>query len=186
MGNAQPRTLAAILINPPLTDGRRTLNRVNLAANLLGFDRVVVGNLFALPSHASGAITELGVSSHGWVTAKADLTDHLASSDGVLLAFGVNAPSGPARDHFRGQVRWLMERTISLGLPTWQVGDGPRHPSRWQRWTSRKHPDLGFPEALNASLVQVEPVADQMVTSGAEVLKAEAKERAARKSRCDR
>lgn len=174
MDNARPRTIVAVLTNPPLTDGRRTLNRVALAANLLGFDRVVVGNLFALPSHATGAITELGVSPHGWVTAKSHLTGHLASSDGVLLAFGVTAPSGPARDHFRSQVRWLIERTVLLGLPTWQVGDGPRHPSRWQRWTSRTHPDLGFPEALRTSLVQVE-------TAGAEMIKADAEQRVVRK-----
>lgn len=156
MDNARPRTLVAVLTNPALTDGRRTLNRVTMAAKLLGFDRLLVGNLFALPSHATGAITELGVSPHGWATSKSHLTDHLASSDGVLLAFGVTAPSGPARDHFRSQVRWLIERTVSLDLPTWQVGDGPRHPSRWQRWTSRAHPDLRFPEALRTSLVQVE------------------------------
>lgn len=174
MDNARPRTIVAVLTNPPLTDGRRTLNRVTLAANLLGFDRVVVGNLFALPSHATGAITELGVSPHGWMTAKSHLTNHLASSDGVLLAFGVTAPSGPARDHFRSQVRWLIERTVSLGLPMWQVGDGPRHPSRWQRWTSRTHPDLGFPEALRTSLVQVE-------TAGAEMIKADAEQYVVRK-----
>lgn len=174
MNNRRPRTLLAVLTNPPLTDGRRTLNRVTLAANLLGFDRVVVGNLFALPSHATGAITELGVTPHGWATSKSHLADDLASSEGVLLAFGVTAPSGPARDHFRSQVRWLIERTVSLGLPTWQVGDGPRRPSRWQRWTSRTHPDLGFPEALRTSLVQVE-------TAGAQMIKADAEQHVVRK-----
>lgn len=181
MDNARPTTLLAVLTNPPLTDGRRTLNRVTLAARLLGFDRVVVANLFALPSHATGAITELGVSPHGWVTARSSLTDHLGSSDGVLLAFGVTAPSGPARDHFRSQVRWLIERTVSLGLPTWQVGDGPRHPSRWQRWTSRTHPDLGFPEALRTSVVRVDTTAHQLEAAGAEMIKADAEQYVVRK-----
>lgn len=161
MDNPRPRTLVAVLSNPPLTDGRRTLKRVELAASLLGFDDVVVGNLFALPSHATGAITELGGGPEGWQTARAHLADRLPACDGALVAFGVSAPSGPARDHFRGQVRWLFEQTASSGLPTWQVGDGPRHPSRWQRWTARAHPDLGFPEALRASLVRVEAFADQ-------------------------
>lgn len=174
MDNAPPRTLFAVRTDPPLTDGRRTLNRVTMAANLLRFDRVTVGNPFAVPSHATGAITELGVTPHGWAMAKSHLTDHLASSDGVLLAFGVTAPSGPARDHFRSQVRWLIERTVSLGLPTWQVGDGPRHPSRRQRWTSRAHPDLGFHKALRTSLVQVE-------SAGAEMIKADAEQRVVRK-----
>jgi len=162
MDNARPRTLVAVLTKPPLTDGLRTLNRVTLAANLLGFDRVVVGNLFPLPSQATGAITGLGISPDGWATAKAYLTDHLASSDGVLLAFGATAPIGPARDHFRSQVRWLSERTVSLGLPT------------WQRWTSRTHPGLGLPEALRTSLVQVG-------TAGAEKIKAVAEQRRVRK-----
>ncbi len=174
MNNPRPRTLLAVLTNPPLKDGRRTLNRVTLAADLLGFDRVVVGNLFALPSQATGAITDLGVSPHGWATAKSHLIDHLASSDGVLFAFGVTAPSGPARDHFRSRVRWLIERTVSLGLPTWQVGDGPRHPSRWQRWTSRTHPDLVFPEAVRTSLVQVEAGGYLVEAAGAETIKADA------------
>ncbi len=181
MDNARQRTLVAVLTNPPLTAGLRTINRVTMAANLLGFDRVVVGNLFALPSHATGAITELGVSPHGWATAKSHLADHLASSDGVLLAFGVTAPSGPARDHFRSQVRWLIERTVSLGLPTWQVGDGPRHPSRWQRWTSRTHPDVGFPEALRTSLVRLDTTAHESEAAGAEMIKADAEQRVVRK-----
>lgn len=161
MSGNHPRTLLAVLSNPPLTDGRRTLTRVELAAGLLGFDRVVVGNLFALPSHATGALTELGAGPEGWVTARSDLADRLAACDGALVAFGVSAPCGGARDHFRRQVRWLLERTVSSGLPTWQVGDGPRHPSRWQRWTSRAHPDLAFHDALRSSLVRVEPLADQ-------------------------
>ena len=157
MADAPPKTLLAVLTNPPLTDGRRTLQRVELAVALLGFDCVVVGNLFAVPSHATGDINALGLSPEGWATARAHLDNHLAACDGALLAFGVSAPSGEAREHFRSQVRWLLERTVAAGLPTWQVGDGPRHPSRWQRWTSRTHPDLAVPEALRTSLVRVEP-----------------------------
>lgn len=170
MSDARPKTLLAVLSNPPLTDGRRTLNRVELAAGLLGFDQVVVGNLFAVPSHATGAISALGLGPEGWATARSHLTDHLAGCDGALLAFGVSAPAGGARDHFRHQVRWLLDRTVSAGLPTWQVGDGPRHPSRWQRWTSRTHPDLAFPEALRTSLVRVEPPGDPRTPEGAAII----------------
>ncbi len=161
MSDAHPRTLLAVLSNPPLTDGRRTLQRVEQAADVLGFDHVVVGNLFALPSHATGDITALGVSPEGWTIARTHLADHLAACDGALVAFGVSAPAGDAREHFRNQVRWLLERTVAVGLPTWQVGDGPRHPSRWQRWTSRTHPDLHFREALQQSLVRIDYVPDQ-------------------------
>ena len=67
MVNASPQTLVAVLTNPPVTDGKRTLRRVDLAAELLGFDHVTVANLFALPSHATGAITDLGVTEDGSV-----------------------------------------------------------------------------------------------------------------------
>lgn len=167
MPDSRPKTLLAVLSNPPLTDGRRTLQRVELAVALLGLDRVVVGNLFAVPSHATGDITALGLGPEGWATARSHLADHLAACEGAILAFGVSAPCGEAREHFRSQVRWLRDRTVAAGLPTWQVGDGPRHPSRWQRWTSRAHPDLTFPEALRTSLVRVEPPADQRTPAGA-------------------
>ncbi len=167
MASTRPRTLLAVLSNPPLTDGRRTLQRVELAAALLGFDRVVVGNLFAVPSHATGAISALELGPEGWATARAHLADHLPVCDGALLAFGASAPAGAARERFRSQVRWLHDRTVAVGLPTWQVGDGPRHPSRWQRWTSRAHPDLAFPEALRTSLVRVEPPGDPRTSAGA-------------------
>ena len=172
MSGNHPRTLLAVLTNPPLTDGRRTLQRVELAASLLGFDQVVVGNLFALPSHATGALTVLGLGPEGWETARSHLAAHLAACDGALLAFGVSAPSGAARERFRGQVRWLLDRTVAVGLPTWQVGDGPRHPSRWQRWTSHTHPDITFPEALRTSLVRVERrPGDQRTPAGAAKIK---------------
>lgn len=167
MPDAPPKTLLAVLSNPPLTHGRRTLQRVELAVALLGFDQVVVANLFGVPSHATGDISALGVGPEGWATARSTLADNFAACDGALLAFGVSAPSGGARAHFRSQVRWLLDRTVSAGLPTWQVGDGPRHPSRWQRWTSRAHPDLAFPEALRTSLVRVEPPGDPRTPEGA-------------------
>lgn len=148
-------TLVAVLTNPPLTDGTRTLRRVAMATELLGFDDVTVANLFSMPSHATGAIAELGISEDGWVTARATLEACLGVGNGVLLAYGATSPAGAARRQFRQQVAWLHSRITALSLPTWQVGDGPRHPSRWQRWTYRAHPDVSFPEALRNSLVPV-------------------------------
>lgn len=149
-------TLVAVLANPPLTDGSRTLRRVELAAELLGFAQHRIANLFAVPSHATGAIAHLGQHESGWAQARAALTEQLASADGVLLAYGRTAPTGEARHHFRRQVDWLLSRSIDVALPSWCVGDGPRHPSRWQRWTSRAHPDLAFPDALRVSLTRLD------------------------------
>jgi hypothetical protein len=156
MSEPDSRTLVAVLSNPPLTDGRRTLRRVELAAQLLGFDQFQVANLFAGPSHASGALAQLGKAEAGWDEARGALSDRLAAADGVLLAYGCTAPTGEARHHFRRQAEWLLERTVATATPTWCVGDGPRHPSRWQRWTSRTHADLAFPDALRASLTRLD------------------------------
>ncbi|MBB5891853.1 hypothetical protein [Kutzneria kofuensis] len=129
---------------------------MTLAAELLGFDNVAVANLFSVPSHRTGAITELGAAEDGWLAARGSLETCLGAGDGVLLAYGATSPSGEARVQFRQQVAWLHHRIAAEDLPIWHVGDGPRHPSRWQRWTYRAHPDVPFTEALRDSLVLVQ------------------------------
>jgi hypothetical protein len=126
-----------------------------MAAELLGFEEVAVANLFSVSSHATGAIAELGVTEDGWLTARASLDACLGVGNGVLLAYGVTTPTGEAGVQFRQQVAWLRSRIADVALPTWHVGDGPRHPSRWQRWTYRAHPEVPFPEALRSSFVPV-------------------------------
>ena len=147
--------LVAVLTNPPLTDGKRTMSRVALAAELLGYSEIAIANMFALPSLSTGAIDDLGATVDGWIAARGSLEANLAVAHGVLLAYGATSPSGTARVHFRDQVGWLYDRVEELSLPTWFVGDGPRHPSRWQRWTHRVHPDVPFEEALRRSLVRL-------------------------------
>lgn len=149
------RALLAVLTNPPLTTGTRTLRRTALVAEQLGFAQVHVVNLFAVPSHATGEIAALGLEEAGWLSAREAILTRLIASHGVLLAYGATAPTGPARLHFRRQVDWLHGVVAHRDLPSWQVGDGPRHPSRWQRWTHRAHPGVPFEEALRASLVTV-------------------------------
>ena len=54
-------TLLVVGSNPPSqTSGQRTLARVEQARIVLGFERVVVANLFALPTYRSGGVSELG------------------------------------------------------------------------------------------------------------------------------
>lgn len=146
-------TLIAVLANPPLTEGKRTRHRVNLAAEILGFRGVEIANLFAFPSRATGAIGEIGVSEEGWAAARPQIEACLSAAIGILLAYGTTGPVGVAGAYFRQQVQWLHERIAESGTRAWQVGDGPRHPSRWQRWTWRAHPDVPFPIALRRSLV---------------------------------
>ena len=119
----------------------------------------------------------LGTEEDGWLEARASLEERLDTAQGVLLAYGATAPTGEARAHFRRQVEWLHIRIAARGLPTWHVGDGPRHPSRWQRWTCRAHPAVPFAEALRSSLVPVctesvgdSPLGYRQASRGAEAL----------------
>ena len=145
------RTLVAILANPPTTPGARTRGRVALAASLLGFERVQISNMFAYASHSTGAIAELGQTDQGWLEARPHLSSSLRDCDAVLLAYGAYAPAGPARLHYKQQVDWLRGEVMNQSVPAWWVGDGPRHPSRWQRWTYRAHPAVPFEDALRRS-----------------------------------
>lgn len=153
MDETGPRQLVAVLANPPLADGKRTMRRVALAAEILGFGAVEIANLFAFPSQGTGAICEIGAREDGWIAARPTLEARVSAADGILLAYGTTSPAGPARVHFRNQIGWLLGLMATTGTGAWHVGDGPRHPSRWQRWTCRAHPDIPFTTALARSLV---------------------------------
>ena len=88
-----------------------------------------------------------------WMQSREPIVSTINESDAVLCAWGLSRPSGPALGHFRLQVRWVGEVLAARGIESaYCFGDGPRHPSRWQRYTSRAHPDLSFEEAAVASL----------------------------------
>lgn len=150
------RSREALLVvgsNPPSeTNGQRTLARVEQARIILGFERAVMANVFALPTYRSGGVSELGQVPDGWLTARVELGEALDTCSGVLLAYGVGEPAGEARRLHREQVKWLDTEIEQRALPTWWVGGAPRHPSRWQRYTWRQHPSLDFPRALRQSL----------------------------------
>ena len=149
-----PRTrLLCILANPPIGDGARTRARVELAREVLAYETAIVGNLFAMPSRSVTDISKLGATPDGWNAARAELETQLAKCDGVLLAYGASQPTGQARGHHRSQLQWLRDRLAATTVPLYWVGDGPRHPSRWQRWTARVHPKREFRAALAESLV---------------------------------
>lgn len=145
-------TLAAILATPPLTTGTRTLARLESARELIGADRVLVGNLLAVPTAHVGEITQLGADLEQWVESRPAITECVESADALLLGFGVSSPSGVARRHFQSQVDWLMTLLDEKAAPVYLVGNKPRHPSRWQRWTARAQPGLPFQEALAREL----------------------------------
>lgn len=147
-------TLLVVGSNPPSqTSGERTLARVEQARTILGFEKVVLANLFSLPTYRSGGVSELGQVPDGWLTARAGLQEALEDCSGVLLAYGVGEPVGAARTLHREQVKWLDAEIEQRALPTWWVGGAPRHPSRWQRFTWRACAGQKFTEALRNVLV---------------------------------
>lgn len=150
---ARTGLLLCILANPPIGDGARTRARVELAREVLAYETAIIGNLFALPSRSVTDISELGATPEGWVAARAKLAAQLVQCDGVLLAYGAAQPTGQARCHHQAQLQWLRSHLAATTVPLYWVGDGPRHPSRWQRWTARMHPKTEFRAALDHSLV---------------------------------
>lgn len=143
--------LVCVLANPPTTSGARTLGRVGQAAELLGYGDAEVVNLFPLETYRTGGINGLGAEAAHWQQARGAIEEALNRAAAVLVGYGATEPSGLARGHHRDQVAWLRQQIVERKLPTYQVGDGPRHPSRWQRWTFRHHPEVPFSEALSLS-----------------------------------
>lgn len=145
--------LTAILSNPPTTSGIRTLNRVDLARRILGFESFSVANLFPLATYRTRELSQFGLTDTPWRMARENLFDSLGKTDAVLLAYGVEEPLGAARRYFRAQVNWLESEVNSRNLPLHRFGPRPLHPSRWQRHTNRVYPGIGFEEAARYVLL---------------------------------
>lgn len=152
MPTFKPNHLVAVLANPPLTSGARTLSRLTLANSLLGYDSYEVVNLFGVASRSTSDIRSLGVEQGPWTSARDEMLSALERAGAVLLGYGCQEPGGPARYHHRAQVHWLHSTLNDLYLGHWRVGNLPTHPSRWQRHTAKHYPELAFPKALVAAL----------------------------------
>lgn len=147
-----PRTLLCVLSNPPVTDGARTRARVELIGEMFGATSVLSENLFPVATYRSGGVAAAGADASSWLPSRSLLEEAIVSADAVLLAYGLGEPSGPARGHHRAQLLWLASMLDFHKVASFVVGDGPRHPSRWQRWTSRQYPGIAFSAAVRASV----------------------------------
>lgn len=148
--------LCAVLLNPPTTSGDRTRAAVHRAAGLLGYDDVVIANLIRLPTPTSRDLGNF-VARQDWLAAREHVQDGLASSHGLLFAWGLLAHLGAARRTAEEQVRWLLEDAHHRGhQAAWAVGQC-RHPSRWHQYTADRHgraPDGNANERLRHVLVR--------------------------------
>ena len=158
-------TLGAILISPPLTSGERTLARLDTARRLLQADRVAVANLLDVPTTDIRQVSILGRDRESWLASRNAVEKCVIACDTVLLGFGVSKPAGDAGVHFQRQVDWLHALLLEHGGPVYTVGGKPRHPSRWQRWTTRAQPGVPFDEALKREL-SVTATAGAAVSTG--------------------
>ena len=144
--------LVAVCSTPPLTKGLRTLNRLAMAQDILGYKELAVTNIFGLATRSTGDIAHLGIEPDPWLDSRPDLERHVLRADGIVLAYGTSAPTGPARQHWKAQTEWLLNLLDERQVPVWSVNGETRHPSRWQRHTFRQSPDLPFREALALAL----------------------------------
>jgi len=111
-----------------------------LVCEILGYDRSMIVNLFGRPSRSSRDIAVLGKEPEGWYDARQELSEAISVADGVLLGFGLIPSSRESGPHLRAQLQWLREELRKQGhLSVWQVGDRPRHPSRWHQYVSDVH-----------------------------------------------
>ncbi|GIG53338.1 hypothetical protein Dac01nite_00900 [Demequina activiva] len=147
-----PRHLVAVLHSPPLGDGLLTLGRVNVARNALNCETVSIANIYSNPLANVNALPY--AADDGWQRARAHVRRELDRADAtdVLLAYGVQAPSGAHRSLYLQQRAWLKEVLRQHSLRVWTFGDRPYHPSRWQRVTYRHEPGASI-EQLAPSLL---------------------------------
>jgi hypothetical protein len=130
--------------------------RVQQAANLLGFERVEIVNLLDVPTATVLDHSVAGREPAPWLSSRRLIVEGLDRTNAVLVGWGCVEPQGPARQHHRSQVAWLRDALSQAGSAIWTVGGSPRHPSRWQRYTSRAFPGVPFPTALARSLTTVD------------------------------
>jgi hypothetical protein len=135
-----PRVLCAVLASPPLTAGVRTENALRSAADLLGCSTLRIVNLLPVPTRDIPAMSVAGADFAVWLAGREAIAAGLLECDVALAAWGVSALTGPAREHQRAQVRWLVAQASALPVcEVWTVGRRPRHPSRWHQYVSDGH-----------------------------------------------
>ncbi len=163
---ASAGVLLAILATPPETSGERTLKRLELARQLLGFREVRVVNVLDVATFRTNGMSTAGKELEPWLQSRPAIRDGIAECDGVVLGYGVSEPSGTARGHYRNQLEWLWGQLDVLAAPIWSVELPPRHPSRWHRLTYKTLPGSDFQTMLPSVLLRVDKLEPNQPTIG--------------------
>lgn len=151
-----PGHLVAILHSLPTGDGSPTLSRVDAVRRVLDCDSSAVTNLYPAPLANVNGLNRHPGEPTIWDSGRADIRAALSSTvlTDVLLGYGVQVPSGEARELFREQLAWLSRELEPLLVRIWTFGGRPTHPSRWQRVSHRHHPGAPVDEVAAMLLTQ--------------------------------
>ena len=159
--------LCVIAMNPPLGEGRRTLNQVELARQVLGCTTVSIANMFAHPTKSFDEVNTVGRDVSGWADARPSLERSLREADLLVAAWGLGGFTGQARDHFCDQREWFLAAAAIQHSQIWSLRGEPRHPSRWHRFVADKYERTsgGTPEERLRQVLVGTPIAE-FLTSG--------------------
>lgn len=99
--------LVAVLANPPTTSSERTLARVRLAAEILGYPSCSVVNLVLEPTYRTGGLAQVGATRASNARASSGLSD--SSRNGRLQ-------TSYCLPHIAGNLVSVSERDYPLGF----------------------------------------------------------------------
>lgn len=150
-----PSHLLAILHSLPMGSGVRTLRRVEIAQQALGCRSSSVVNVYPAILPDSNALNDESspeTFDRGRELIRQAL-DLEATSD-VLLAYGIQLPTGASRHAYRAQIDWISGELASRSVRVWAFGGRPSHPSRWHRVVSREYPGSSVEARASEFLVR--------------------------------
>lgn len=131
------RRLLAVLAYPPTTSGFRTLSKLEEFKNHFDFETFHYVNLNAVADYRTTSKNPEWDEQDSWIDSRREISAAIKNSDFVLLAYGVRKPTGIARRWHSDQIQWLHKELQMQKKHVMQVGDEPRHPSRWHRKSLR-------------------------------------------------
>ena len=146
--HANRSRVGAILLNPA-----REANRVSRTHLVLEDVRVAkawgtleIANLVGIPTRNSKELEQVATSVQLFLDARNHLEAVLASSDALVLAWGVAPLRGLVGTYVRDQANWVISRALHHGhTHAWVMGGHPRHPSRWRQYVD---PQRGLFDAV--------------------------------------
>lgn len=133
------RLLGAILLNPPIGAGARTINHLDHARKALGCNRMEIANLVNVQTLGIRDLSTAASQFDVWESSRIAVRSLLIKSDEVLFGWGISPLNGPAGIHLRTQSAWVTQEALNLHLRPWALGGEVRHPSRWHQYLAPKH-----------------------------------------------